>query len=89
MLTIQEVNIPAAEICCEGVCRPMCHVGMVFSCITFLYIRRPAGVSDWKVLFLFLACTCSFVLLLRAFASSELSAPLLSIIYYVICVLYL
>jgi hypothetical protein len=30
-------------------------------------IRRPAGVSDWKVLFLFLflACTCSFVLLLR------------------------
>jgi len=32
-------------------------------------IRRPAGVSDWKVLFLFLflACTCSFVLLLRFF----------------------
>ena len=36
-------------------------------------IRRPAGVSDWKVLFLFLflACTCSFVLLLRVSASSE------------------
>jgi hypothetical protein len=27
-------------------------------------IRRPTGVSDWKVLFLllFLACTCSFEL---------------------------
>jgi hypothetical protein len=39
--------------------------------------RRPAGVSDWKVflLFLFLACTCSFVLLLRVFASSESSPP--------------
>ena len=36
-------------------------------------IRRPAGVFDWKVffLFLFLACTCSFVLSLRVFASSE------------------
>ena len=32
-------------------------------------LRRPAGVSDWKVLFLFLslACTCPFVLLLRVF----------------------
>ena len=32
-------------------------------------IRRPAGVSDWKVLFFFLllACACSFVLLLRVF----------------------
>ena len=40
-------------------------------------IRRPAGVSASKVLFLFLflVCTCSFVLLLRAFASSELSPP--------------
>jgi hypothetical protein len=40
-------------------------------------IRRPAGVSDWKVLFLilFLVCTCSFVLLLRVFASSESSPP--------------
>ena len=40
-------------------------------------IRRPAGVSDWKVLFLFLflACTCSFVLLLRVFASSESRSP--------------
>ena len=39
----------------------------------FEEIRRPAGVSDWKVLFLFLflACTCSFVLLLRVSASSE------------------
>ena len=40
-------------------------------------IRRPAGVSDWKVffLFLFLVCTCSFVLLLRVFASSESRSP--------------
>ena len=40
-------------------------------------IRRPAGVSDWKVLFLFLflVCTCSFVLLLRVFASSKPKSP--------------
>ena len=40
-------------------------------------IRWPAGVSDWKVLllFLFLACTCSFVLLLRIFAPSESMSP--------------
>ena len=38
---------------------------------------RPAGMSDWKVLFLFLlsACPCSFVLLLRVFASSESRSP--------------
>jgi hypothetical protein len=40
-------------------------------------IRRPAGMSDWKVLFLFqlLVCTCSFVLLLCVFASCESSPP--------------
>ena len=41
-------------------------------------IRRPAGVSDWKVLFLvvlFMACPCSIVLFPRLFASSESKSP--------------
>ena len=49
-------------------------------------IRRPAGVSDWKVLFffLFLACTCSFVVLLRVFASSESRSPPLELLVLVL-----
>jgi hypothetical protein len=45
--------------------------------VKLLTIRRHAGVSDWEVffLFLFLVCTCSFVLLLRVFASSESRSP--------------
>ena len=41
--------------------------------------RRPAGLSDWKVLFLFLflVCTRSFVLLLCDFGTSESCPPLL------------
>ena len=44
------------------------YIYHIYICIILIYllwleIRRPAGVSDWKVLFLFLflACTCSFV----------------------------
>ena len=61
-------------------------------------IRRPAGVSDWKVLFLFLflACTCSFVLLLRVFLLRlnqghppfPLVLVLLLLLYYYFCYYY-
>ena len=43
------------------------------TCQGGVLIRRPAGVSDGKVLFL--ACTCSFVLFPRVFASSESKSP--------------
>ena len=60
--------------------------------LTWFYqeIRRPAAVSDWKVLLLFLclACTCSFVLLLLVFASSESRSPPPSSKYYYYCCCY-
>ena len=45
--------------------------------LLWLEIRRPSGVSDWKVLFLFLflACTCSFVAARFCFVSIK-STPL-------------